>query len=95
MKSDPVRNPEGLTHGPTHGASGTELSVIRDIAARQQMGINKYGTTVADNPLCLREWLVHAYQEMLDGAIYLKRAIEMEEIKDAMEVEDPIPVIVS
>lgn len=56
--------------------SGTELDVCKDIAMRQQLGIAKYGTTVARNPLELREWLVHAYQEALDQAIYLKRAIE-------------------
>jgi hypothetical protein len=40
------------------------------------MGVAKYGTTVADNPLPLRAWLQHAYEETLDEAIYLKRAIE-------------------
>lgn len=50
-----------------------------NIAARQRLGIQKYGTTVAGNPLILREWLQHAYEEALDQAIYLKRAIsEME-----------------
>ena len=56
--------------------SGTELDVCKDIASRQQLGISKYGTTVADNPLELRAWLQHAYEEALDQAIYLKRAIE-------------------
>lgn len=55
---------------------GTEARVCAEIAARQQMGINKYGTTVAENPLSLREWLVHAKEEALDQAIYLQRAIE-------------------
>lgn len=55
--------------------SGTELDVCRDIEARQQMGIRKYGMTVATNPAHLREWLQHAYEESLDKAIYLKRAI--------------------
>jgi len=32
--------------------------------------------TVADNPLELREWLQHAYEETLDKAVYLKRAID-------------------
>jgi hypothetical protein len=31
---------------------------------------------VADNPLPLRAWLQHAYEEALDQAIYLKRAME-------------------
>lgn len=55
---------------------GVEARVAADIAARQRIGILKYGTTVADNPLPLREWLEHAYQESLDLPIYLKRAIE-------------------
>jgi hypothetical protein len=61
--------------------SGIEAVVCRDIAERQQKGIAKYGVTVAENPLELREWLQHAYEETLDKAIYLKRAIaEMENV---------------
>lgn len=56
--------------------TGTEAAVCADITARQQLGIVKYGTTVAANPLPLREWLQHAYLETLDKAVYLKRAIE-------------------
>lgn len=55
--------------------TGTEALVCRDIAERQQRGIVKYGTTVAENPLPLRDWLQHAYEETLDKAVYLKRAI--------------------
>lgn len=59
--------------------SGVEADVCADIVDRQQKGIAKYGVTVADNPLKLKEWLQHAYEETLDKAIYLKRAIlEME-----------------
>lgn len=57
-------------------ATGTEALVCDDIAERQRMGINKYGTTVCANPLELRQWLQHAYEESLDKAIYLKRAIQ-------------------
>ena len=56
--------------------TGTEAAVCRDIAERQRRGIAKYGTTVAQNPLEFREWLQHAYEEALDLAVYLKRAIE-------------------
>lgn len=55
--------------------TGIEYLVCEDISARQQLGISKYGVTVSDNPLALREWLVHAYQECLDQAVYLRRAI--------------------
>lgn len=52
-----------------------EATVCRDILARQQLGIQKYGQTVAENPLPLREWLQHAYEETLDKAVYLRRTI--------------------
>jgi hypothetical protein len=56
-------------------ATGTEAAVCADIAERQRLGIAKYGTTVADNPLTLEQWLTHAYEECLDQAVYLKRCI--------------------
>lgn len=56
--------------------SGTERRVCEDIARRQQIGLSKYGVSVEDNDLSLREWLQHAYEEILDQAVYLKRAME-------------------
>ena len=53
----------------------TELQVVTDILERQKMGLNKYGVSVADNPLTLAQWLQHQYEELLDAAIYCKRAI--------------------
>lgn len=55
---------------------GIEAKVCADIEARQALGMNKYGISVQDNPLTLREWLEHAYQECLDQAIYLRRAMQ-------------------
>lgn len=59
--------------------SGIEKMVCDDIEKRQQLGMNKYGISVQQNPLSLKEWLQHAYEESLDLSIYLKRA--MEELK--------------
>lgn len=56
--------------------SGTEAAVCADIFRRQQLGIKKYGVSVAENTLPLRAWLQHAYEETLDQAVYLKRAME-------------------
>jgi hypothetical protein len=56
-------------------ATGIEALVCAEIASRQQKGLGKYGTTVADNNLSLREWLQHALEETLDQAVYLRRAI--------------------
>lgn len=61
--------------------TGTEARVCEDIAERQRLGLSKYGVTVEDNPLTLKQWLEHAYQETLDKAVYLRRAIE--EIENA------------
>ena len=62
--------------------SGTEKRVCKDIERRQQAGMIKYGISVADNPLLLREWMVHAYEEALDLSIYLKRCIEELDAKE-------------
>lgn len=56
--------------------TGTEAIVCADIAKRQAVGIKKYGTTVEGNPLPFIEWLRHSYQEKLDDAIYMMRAIQ-------------------
>lgn len=57
-------------------ATGTEAAVIADITRRQAHGLAKYGVSVADNPLTLRQWLQHAYEETLDNAVYLRRAMD-------------------
>ena len=57
-------------------ATGIEAMVCDDIAARQALGLSKYGVSVQDNNLPLREWLQHQYEELLDAAVYCRRAIE-------------------
>lgn len=52
-----------------------EVQVTQDIMDRQKRGLNKYGVSVANNPLSLREWLQHSYEEKLDDVIYMRRAI--------------------
>lgn len=67
---------------------GIEAEVCIEISKRQEFGIAKYGTTVADNPLSLRQWLQHAYEETLDKAIYLKRAIAEIDAQDERDLDD-------
>ena len=64
------------TSGGFIRVEGTEARVCAMIASRQRLGISKYGTTVARNPLELRAWLQHQLEELLDAAIYVQRAIE-------------------
>lgn len=56
--------------------TGTELRVCELIARRQEIWRAKYGTTVQDNQMSLRQWLNHALEEALDLSIYLKRTLE-------------------
>ena len=72
---------------------GIEAMVCTEIAARQSKGIAKYGTTVADNPLSLRQWLQHAYEEALDQAIYLKRAIAEIDAQELRDLDDMVELI--
>lgn len=58
--------------------TGIEKLVCEDIAKRQQLGLHKYGISVADNHLTMKQWVKHAYEEALDMAIYLKRILEHE-----------------
>ncbi len=60
----------------TIAVTGIEAMVCEDIAARQQMGIKRYGQQLVDNPAAHIERLQHAYEEALDLANYLKWAIE-------------------
>ena len=64
------------TAGGFARVTGTEARVCEMIAARQRLGVAKYGMTVAGNPLELRAWLQHQLEELLDAAIYCQRAIE-------------------
>jgi len=51
--------------------------VIEDLKSRSEIGIKKYGVTLDRDDLSLKEWLQHAYEECLDQANYLKKAITL------------------
>lgn len=58
-------------------------SVRKDLDDRSKLGIEKYGVTLDREDIDLRGWLNHAYEETLDKALYLKRAIkELEDVRD-------------
>lgn len=50
-------------------------AVADDILERSRIGTIKYGVTLDRDDLELEDWLQHAYEECLDQANYLKRAI--------------------
>lgn len=59
----------------TIAADSVVEAVRQDLLNRSNVGITKYGTTLDNNRGDLRYWLNHAYEECLDQANYLKRAI--------------------
>ena len=69
-----MRVPGAAARPPVETGDLVVEAVRADLLARSQMGIRKYGTTLAASNLPLREWLDHAYQECLDQALYLRRA---------------------
>jgi hypothetical protein len=47
--------------------------VRQDLLDRSEVGIKKYNTTLDREDLNAGDWITHAYEELLDGALYLKR----------------------
>ena len=47
-------------------------AVKADLQKRSELGIRKYGITLDMSPDGMRERLQHLYEELLDGANYVK-----------------------
>jgi len=56
--------------------------VRQELLERSQLGISKYGTTLARKDLTLKEWLQHSKEEKMDDLLYTQRLIhELEELE--------------
>ena len=54
----------------------TVVNEVRaDLKSRSEVGIKKYNTTLDRKDLGLKEWMQNSYEEALDMALYLKRAM--------------------
>lgn len=58
-----------------HPTDSIVEAVKSDLTKRSEDGIKKYGTTLDRDDLELIDWLNHQYEELLDAALYCKRAI--------------------
>ncbi|MCS7317215.1 MAG: hypothetical protein NZZ41_02680 [Candidatus Dojkabacteria bacterium] len=58
--------------------------VCEDLKYRSSVGIQKYGKTLERDDYQLKDWLQHAYEEVLDTANYLKAAIRQN--KNMLEI---------
>jgi hypothetical protein len=57
-------------------SSNTLESIIADLRKREEKGLKEYGTTVDRKDLILKDWIKEAYEEALDLAVYLRRAMD-------------------
>ena len=51
--------------------------VIDKLKSRAERGHLKYGVTMDRTDLSMMEWLQHAQDELLDGAVYLEKLIRV------------------
>lgn len=70
-------------HKPIDTSPDSVVEDVREmLLQRSKVGLKKYGKTTADNSLELKAWLNHALEEVLDQAVYLRRAIvEIEKLE--------------
>lgn len=53
----------------------TLQDIVNDLVAREEKGVREYGANVDRRDLNFRAWLRHLYEELLDGAMYARRAL--------------------
>ena len=59
--------------------------VKADLEKRSQIGIEKYGTTLEGNEGNEAYWLQHLYEELLDAAGYIKKLIDIKQVKEPIK----------
>ena len=59
--------------------SKIEDEVCKKIQARSDVGKKKYGVTMEEEVLSIRQWLVHLQEELMDAAVYVEKLLGMVE----------------
>ena len=59
--------------------SAIEDNVCKKIKALSDVGKKKYGVTMEEEILSMREWLVHLQEELMDAAVYVEKLLGMVE----------------
>ena len=59
--------------------SKIEDKVCDKIKTRADVGEEKYGVTMEDEVLSIREWLNHLQQELMDACVYIEKLLGMVE----------------
>lgn len=59
--------------------SRIEDEVCKKIQQRAAVGKAKYGVTMEEEVLSIREWLNHLQQELMDAAVYVEKLLGLVE----------------
>ena len=59
--------------------SKIESDVATKILLRAAKGKCKYGVSMADEVLSMKEWLIHFQEELMDAAVYVEKLLGMVE----------------
>jgi hypothetical protein len=51
--------------------------VVNKFVSRSDVGFEKYGITLEDDPSKMFEWLNHLQEELMDAVLYLQKAKEV------------------
>ena len=59
-------------------------AVVVQLRTRAEKGKEKYGTTMERDDLTLIQWLQHLQEELLDGAVYVEKLLEVQRMMDKL-----------
>lgn len=59
--------------------SKIEEQVCEKILQRSEVGKKKYGVSMEEEVLSIRQWLTHLQEELMDAAVYVEKLLEMVE----------------
>ena len=59
--------------------------VVDKFVGRSDVGFEKYGVTLEDDPSDMLAWLNHLQEEMMDAVLYLQKAKQQYEAKSSEE----------
>ncbi len=59
--------------------------VVDKFVDRSDVGYEKYGVTLEDDPSKMLEWLNHLQEELMDAVLYLQKAKETYETQSSEE----------
>ena len=73
------------TIGPMQFRDPVVRRVCQKFVGRSNVGFEKYGVTLQDDPSEMLAWLNHLQEELMDAVLYLQKAKETYEAQSSEE----------